>query len=91
MVAKISRKNLVAKLMEVERYGKKFLRSPSGKLLYPVIILRPRFNNISLYKAQIRWFKHLEYWFRNNGNDFLSKKYKEFAESIQKKLQYMAR
>ena len=77
--------------MEVERHGKKFLRSPAGKILYPVIILRPNLNNLGLYKAQIKWFKHLEYWFRNNGNNFLSKKYKELAENIQKKLQSMAR
>lgn len=79
------------KFMEVKRYERKFLRSPSGKLLYPVITLRPRFNNLSFYKAQIRWFKHLEYWFRNNGNDFLSKSYKELAENLQKKLQSIAR
>ena len=77
--------------MEVERYEKRFLRSPSGKLLYPVITLRPRFNNLSLYKAQIRWFIHLHYWFRNSGDDFLAKKYKELAENLQKKLQSMAR
>jgi hypothetical protein len=40
--------------MEVERHGKKFLRSPAGKILYPVIILRPNLNNLGLYKAQIR-------------------------------------
>ena len=77
--------------MEVERYGKKFLRSPSGKLLYPVIILRPNINNLGLYKAQIRWFKHLEYWFRNTGDDLLSKGYKELAKNLQKKLQSLAR
>ena len=77
--------------MEVERHGKKFLRSPAGKILYPVITLRPNLNNLGLYKAQIKWFKHLEYWFRNNGNDFLSKSYKELAENLQKKLQSIAR
>ena len=77
--------------MEVERDGKKFLRSPAEKILYPVITLRPNLNNLGLYKAQIRWFKHLEYWFRNNGNDFLSKSYKELAENLQKKLQSIAR
>jgi hypothetical protein len=77
--------------MEVERHGKKFLRSPAGKILYPVIILRPNINNLGLYKAQIRWFKNLEYWFRNTGDDFLSKEYKELAECLQKKLRSMAR
>ena len=77
--------------MEVERYGKRFLRSPSGKLLYSVITLRPRFNNLSLYKAQIRWFLHLHYWFRNGGDYFLAKKYKELAKNLQKKLQFIAR
>jgi hypothetical protein len=77
--------------MEVERHGKKFLRSPAGKILYPVITLRPNLNSLGLYKAQIKWFKHLEYWFRNTGDDFLSKGYKELAENLQKKLQSMAR
>ena len=77
--------------MEVERHGKKFLRSPAEKILYPVITLRPNLNNLGLYKAQIRWFKHLEYWFRNTGDDFLSKGYKELAEYFQKKLKSMAR
>jgi hypothetical protein len=77
--------------MEVERHEKKFLRSSAGKILYPVIIFRPNLNSLGLYKAQIRWFKHLEYWFRNTGDDFLSKGYKELAEYLQKKLQSMAR
>ena len=77
--------------MEVERHMKKFLRSLAGKILYPVISLRPNLDNLGLYKAQIKWFKHLEYWFRNTGDDFLSKGYKELAENLQKKLQSMAR
>jgi AAA+ ATPase superfamily predicted ATPase len=77
--------------MEVERHRKKFLRSPAGKLLYPVITLRPNLNNFGPYKTQIRWFKHLEYWFRNIGDNFLSNEYKELAKYLQKKLQSMAR
>ena len=77
--------------MIVNRHGNEFLRSPSGKLLYPVITLRPKFNNLSLYKTQIRWFIRLHYWFRNSGNDFLAKKYKELAENLQKKLRFIAR
>jgi hypothetical protein len=68
--------------MEVEWHRKKFLRSPTRKILYPVITLRPNLDNFGLYKAQISWFKHLEYWFKNAGDDFLSKGYKELAEYL---------
>jgi hypothetical protein len=77
--------------MLVERNGNKFLRSSCGKLIYPTISFKPNLADLALYKIQIRWFEKLHYYFRNSGNFYLAREFKELAKRLQKKLQDIAR
>lgn len=77
--------------MLVKRHGNEFLRSPCGKLIYPIISFNPNIADLALYKIQIRWFKRLHYWFRNSGNLYLAEEYKKLAEILQKRLQEIAK
>lgn len=77
--------------MLVKRHGNEFLRSPCGKLIYPIISFNPNIADLALYKIQIRWLKRLHYWFRNSGNFYLAEEYKKLAEILQKRLQEIAK
>jgi hypothetical protein len=77
--------------MIVKRHGNEFLRSPCGRLIYPIISFKPNLADLALYKIQIRWFERLHYWFKNSGNFYLAREYKKLAKSLQKKLQDIAR
>ena len=79
------------KNMIVKRHGNEFLRSPCGKLIYPIISFNPNPADLALYKIQIKWFERLHYWFRNSGNFYLAREYKELAKSVRKNLQFIAR
>lgn len=77
--------------MLVKRHGNEFLRSPCGKLIYPIISFNPNIADLALYKIQIRWLERLHYWFRNSGNFYLAEEYKKLVEILQKRLQEIAR
>jgi hypothetical protein len=50
-------------ILIIELDGIKFLRGPNGKLLNPKISFNPNLANLASYKAQIRWFESIYYWF----------------------------
>jgi hypothetical protein len=78
-------------ILIIELDGIKFLRGPNGKLLNPKISFNPNLANLASYKAQIRWFESLYYWFKNTGDLELANGYKKIAKIFRKKLQDVAR